>query len=40
MIKTIFSALLTKCEIHAKAFAIRGTYSYGSQDRPGVWWKP
>ncbi len=39
MIKVIFWAFLNKCEVHAKAFAIRGSYSHGNQDQPGVWWK-
>lgn len=39
MLKSLFAALFTKVSVHSSAKAIRGSYSQGSQDRPGVWWK-
>ena len=39
MFKSLLAALFTKVSVHSKANAIRGTYSHGSQDRPGVWWR-
>jgi hypothetical protein len=39
MIKSLFSAFFSKCEVHAKQVSIRGMYSAGMQDRPGVWFK-
>jgi hypothetical protein len=40
MFKSLFASLVSKVAVHSKAAAIRGTYSHGNQDRPGVWWKP
>jgi hypothetical protein len=39
MLKAIFAAIITKASVHSKAAAIRGNYSNGSVDRPGVWYK-
>jgi hypothetical protein len=39
MLKSLFASLFTKVAVHSKAKAIRGTFSQGSQDRPGVWWR-
>jgi hypothetical protein len=40
MLKSLFASLFAKVAVHSKAKAIRGTYSMGNADRPGVWWKP
>jgi len=39
MFKTLLASLVSKVAVHSKAVAIRGTFSHGSQDRPGVWWR-
>jgi hypothetical protein len=39
MFKVIFAALVNKVAVHSKAVAIRGNYSHGSQDRPGIWFQ-
>ena len=39
MLKSLFASLFTKVAVYSKAVAIRGTYSSGSQDRPGIWYK-